>query len=133
MGSSPKAVDITYIDGGYQGADLVGDRNSCSEQPCCTEHCTYLGYSASAKHIEFFNRPRRQYLSLDPLSVILSFLLPSVKSVQLRSKALYALSGLLKLNATAVSQLDHAGGWDVLRSALEGSSTIISPVSVPVA
>ncbi|ETW79995.1 hypothetical protein HETIRDRAFT_246122, partial [Heterobasidion irregulare TC 32-1] len=91
------------------------------------------------------NNPAAQnaYLSLDPLSVILSFLLPSVKSVQLRSKAVYALSGLLKLNATAVSQLDHAGGWDVLRSALEDSNisvrrktafllnTLLVPVNVP--
>ena len=133
MGSSSKVVDITYIDGGYQGAGYVGDGNGCSKQSCCTERCTYLGYSVSAVHIEFFNRPRCQCLSLDPLSVILSFLLPSVKSVQLRSKAVYTLSGLLKLNATAVSQLDHVGGWDVLRSALEGLSTVISPISVLVA
>jgi len=69
------------------------------------------------------NNPSAQnaYLSLSPIPTILSFLTPSVESPQLRSKAVYALSGLCRHNAPAVRQLDESGGWDVLRSALEDS------------
>jgi hsp70-interacting protein len=48
---------------------------------------------------------------------------PSVESSQLRSKAVYALSGLCKHNVTAVKQLEEAGGWEVFRLALEGQSS----------
>ncbi|KAI0062975.1 nucleotide exchange factors-like protein [Artomyces pyxidatus] len=70
------------------------------------------------------NNPAAQkaYLSLDPMSSILSFLAPSVRSSQLRSKAVYTLSGLLKHNAHAVDQFEQAGGWTALRNALEGQS-----------
>ncbi|OJT11189.1 Hsp70 nucleotide exchange factor FES1 [Trametes pubescens] len=60
-----------------------------------------------------------QYLALSPLRTILSFLSPSIPSKQTRSKAAYTLSGLLKHNAAAVDQMDDAGGWDVLRAALQ--------------
>lgn len=63
-----------------------------------------------------------QYLALSPMPTLLGFLHPSVKSPKLRSKAVYALSGLLKLNAAAIKQLDEAGGWQVLKAALEGAS-----------
>jgi len=70
------------------------------------------------------NNPFAQdaYLSLGPISTILSFLSPSIESPQLRSKAVYALSGLCKHNAAAVQQLDECGGWDVFRLALEDSN-----------
>ncbi|THH12431.1 hypothetical protein EW146_g7706 [Bondarzewia mesenterica] len=73
------------------------------------------------------NNPSAQnaYLSLNHLSTILSFLSPSVKSSQLRSKAVYTLSGLLKHNATAVSQFGDAGGWEVLCTALEDSDITV--------
>jgi hypothetical protein len=63
-----------------------------------------------------------QYLAMNPVPTILSFLSPSVESSQLRSKAVYALSGLCKHNAAAVKMLDEFGGWEVLRSALEGEN-----------
>ena len=63
-----------------------------------------------------------QYLSLSPLPTLLSFLHPENASAELRSKAAYALSGLLKHNAVAVKALDDADGWSTLRSALEGPS-----------
>lgn len=56
------------------------------------------------------------------MPTLLKFLHPSVKSPKLRSKAVYTLSGLLKHNAAAVKQLDEAGGWQVLKAALEGPS-----------
>ena len=40
---------------------------------------------------------------------------------QTRSKAVYALSGLLKHNTAAVNGLGDAGGWKVLKYAMEGS------------
>lgn len=38
----------------------------------------------------------------------------------MRSKAVYALSGLLKHSAAAVRQLRDAGGWEALKASLEG-------------
>ncbi|KAI0324503.1 Fes1-domain-containing protein [Cubamyces sp. BRFM 1775] len=69
------------------------------------------------------NNPAAQhsYLSLSPLSTLLSFLSPSSRSGKTRAKAVYALSGLLKHNAAAVNEMAHAGGWDILRDALEDS------------
>ncbi|TFY76254.1 hypothetical protein EWM64_g7758 [Hericium alpestre] len=70
------------------------------------------------------NNPAAQkaYLELNPLHTLLGFLSPSVHSSQLRSKAVYTLSGLLKHNAAAVSELDRVGGWEAFRKALEGES-----------
>lgn len=69
------------------------------------------------------NNPAAQltYLALDPLPVILSSLSPSTNSAKTRSKAMYALSGLLKHNAQAVRQLNATGGWHTFRGALEDS------------
>ncbi|KAI0920623.1 hypothetical protein AcW1_002308 [Taiwanofungus camphoratus] len=73
------------------------------------------------------NNPSAQasYLSLGPVPSLLSFLSPSVKSAKIRSKAMYALSGLLKHNATAVQQLQDANGWEVLKTALEDSDITV--------
>ena len=62
-----------------------------------------------------------QYLALSPLSTLLSFLSPAARSGKTRAKAVYALSGLLKHNAAALRQMADAGGWAVLRDALEDS------------
>ncbi|KAI0000793.1 armadillo-type protein [Russula compacta] len=70
------------------------------------------------------NNPAAQksYLTLDPLPTILSYLSSSARSSkQLRSKALYALSGLLKHNAASIVPFEAAGGWDTLRGALSDS------------
>ncbi|KAI9452258.1 Fes1-domain-containing protein [Russula earlei] len=70
------------------------------------------------------NNPAAQkaYLALDPLPSLLSHLSPSPRSSQqLRSKAIYALSGLLKHNAAAMAPFDAAAGWDALRGALSDS------------
>ncbi|KAJ3716644.1 nucleotide exchange factor Fes1-domain-containing protein [Lentinula raphanica] len=92
------------------------------------------------------NNPAAQdaYLKLNPLPTLTSFLAPKSKSnqskpssKQTRSKAIYALSGLLKHNAPALSQLetksageegegfddsgDNMDGWDRLRQALQDS------------
>ncbi|KAH8077104.1 nucleotide exchange factors-like protein [Cristinia sonorae] len=69
------------------------------------------------------NNPSAQasYLNLSPLSTLLSFLSPSVPSAKTRAKAVYALSGLLKLNRAAVKQMDDVGGWETLDNALEDS------------
>ncbi|KAG6831635.1 hypothetical protein H0H92_008712 [Tricholoma furcatifolium] len=70
------------------------------------------------------NNPSAQdaYLALDPLSTLVSFLTPSPSStVQTRSKALYALSGLLKHNAPALRELDNPNinGWTHFCDALQ--------------
>ena len=57
---------------------------------------------------------------------MLSFLSPTVRSAQLRSKAVYALSGLCKHNFRAVKQLGESGGWEALSTALEGRSPSLS-------
>ncbi|KAH9853001.1 nucleotide exchange factors-like protein [Lenzites betulinus] len=69
------------------------------------------------------NNPAAQhsYLALSPLSTILTFLSPTVRSGATRAKAVYTLSGLLKHNAAAVAQMESAGGWDTLRAALQDS------------
>src|SRR5712671_7122203 len=65
-----------------------------------------------------------QCLALDPLPTVLSCLSPSVRSSkQLRSKAIYALSGLLKHNTAAIASFETAGGWDALRGTLSGTIT----------
>ncbi|KAF5375431.1 hypothetical protein D9615_007915 [Tricholomella constricta] len=69
------------------------------------------------------NNPSAQdaYLALNPLPTLISFLTPSPSStLQTRSKAIYALSGLLKHNAPAVRALDdpNVDGWARLRDAL---------------
>jgi len=71
---------------------------------------------------------RSQYLALDPLPTILSHLSPSSpSSQQLRSKAIYTLSGLLKHNSAAIALFESAGGWDALRDAFSGKIRIIRP------
>ncbi|KAF9055362.1 Fes1-domain-containing protein [Hymenopellis radicata] len=69
------------------------------------------------------NNPEAQesYLALNPLSTLISFLIPSATTAQIRSKALYTLSGLLKHNAPAVKALDdpETDGWSKLRDALQ--------------
>ncbi|KAI5120248.1 hypothetical protein M0805_007552 [Coniferiporia weirii] len=69
------------------------------------------------------NNPAAQnaYLSLpdSPLLIILDHLAPGESSSKTRSKAVYALSGLLKHNARGVTLLEECGGWKVLKSALE--------------
>ncbi|KAJ6554469.1 nucleotide exchange factor Fes1-domain-containing protein [Mycena capillaripes] len=70
------------------------------------------------------NNPAAQdaYGSHDPLPVLTSFLEPSPSSTsQIRSKAIYALSGLLKHNAPAVAALSRpdVDGWEKLREALQ--------------
>jgi len=65
-----------------------------------------------------------QCLALDPLPTVLSCLSPSVRSSkQLRSKAIYALSGLLKHNTAVIASFETAGGWDALRGTFSGTIT----------
>ncbi|OBZ74937.1 Hsp70 nucleotide exchange factor FES1 [Grifola frondosa] len=73
------------------------------------------------------NNPSAQnsYLSLSPLPDLLSFLSPTVKSAKTRSKAVYALSSLLKHSAAAVQQLQDSNGWDVLKGALQDSDITV--------
>ncbi|KAI0354249.1 Fes1-domain-containing protein [Trametes cingulata] len=73
------------------------------------------------------NNPAAQhsYLALSPLRTLLSFLSPTVRSGKTRAKAVYALSGLLKHNAAAVRQMADAGGWAVLRDALQDSDITV--------
>ncbi len=84
-----------------------------------------------------------QYLAISPLPVLLSFLSPTVRSGKTRSKAVYALSSLLRHNAAAVVQMADAGGWTILRDALQDSditvrrkvaflfSSLLIPTSAP--
>lgn len=58
------------------------------------------------------------------MPVLIDSLAPSVKSSQMRSKAVYALSGLMKHSAAAVKAFDASGGWKVLKAALEGEQYI---------
>jgi hypothetical protein len=69
------------------------------------------------------NNPAAQlaYLDLDPLPTLLKSLSPISNSAETRSRALYALSGLLKLNAAAVQQMSLVGGWSALKMCLEDS------------
>ncbi|KAF9450527.1 Fes1-domain-containing protein [Macrolepiota fuliginosa MF-IS2] len=68
------------------------------------------------------NNPGAQseYLSRNPLPILLTFLAPS-SALAARSKAIYALSGLLKHNAPAVAALGtpEVNGWPKLREALK--------------
>ncbi|KAH9068074.1 nucleotide exchange factors-like protein [Lactarius deliciosus] len=62
---------------------------------------------------------QRAYLALGPFPTLLDFLSPSSRApAQLRSKAIYALSGLLKHHAAALAPFEAAGGWAALRGAL---------------
>ncbi|KAI0744577.1 nucleotide exchange factors-like protein [Earliella scabrosa] len=73
------------------------------------------------------NNPAAQnaYLAHNPLRALLSFLSPTVRSGKTRSKAVYALSGLLKHNAAAVRQMQEVDGWDALRDALQDSDITV--------
>ncbi|KAF8735368.1 hypothetical protein AX14_002182 [Amanita brunnescens Koide BX004] len=67
------------------------------------------------------NNPSAQddYMQYHPLSALLNFLTPAAGStLKSRSKAMYALSGLLKHNAPAVDALGSLG-WTALRDALQ--------------
>ncbi|KAH9039095.1 nucleotide exchange factors-like protein [Lactarius pseudohatsudake] len=65
---------------------------------------------------------QRAYLALDPFPTLLDLLSPSSRApAQLRSKAIYALSGLLKHHAAAFAPFEAAGGWAALRGALSDS------------
>ncbi|KAG1775640.1 hypothetical protein EV702DRAFT_972737, partial [Suillus placidus] len=52
---------------------------------------------------------------------LLKSLSPTSNSAKTRSRALYALSNLLKLNAAALQQMGVVGGWSALRMCLEGA------------
>ncbi|KAG2363605.1 armadillo-type protein [Suillus spraguei] len=69
------------------------------------------------------NNPAAQlaYLDLDPLPTLLKSLSPTSNSAETRSRALYALSGLLKFNAAAVQQMGVVGGWNTMKMCLEDS------------
>ncbi|KAK7688783.1 hypothetical protein QCA50_008323 [Cerrena zonata] len=72
------------------------------------------------------NNPSAQtsYLSFNPLPSLLSFLSPTPSHpspAKTRSRAVYALSGLLKHNSAAVDQLTSANGWEILKAALGDS------------
>ena len=68
-----------------------------------------------------------QYLSLpnSPIRRVLSLLSSNESSSATRSKAVYALSGLLKHNARGVSLLEENGGWQVLKDALGGEQVLL--------
>ncbi|KAG2047256.1 hypothetical protein BDR06DRAFT_100205 [Suillus hirtellus] len=72
------------------------------------------------------NSPAAQlaYLDLDPLHTLLKSLSPSSNSAETRSRVLYTLSGLLKLNAAAVQKMSVADGWSALRMCLEDSENL---------
>lgn len=59
------------------------------------------------------------------MHTLLSFLNPSNGAPKLRSKAVYALSGLTKHSAPALRQFADADGWDVLRGALQDSDVSV--------
>ncbi|KIM82029.1 hypothetical protein PILCRDRAFT_820934 [Piloderma croceum F 1598] len=63
------------------------------------------------------NSPEAQNacLEITPIPAILSYL-GANNSSKIRSKAMYALSALLKHNKAAVNVFGAAGGWDVLRT-----------------
>ncbi|KAK2460397.1 hypothetical protein APHAL10511_007562 [Amanita phalloides] len=65
------------------------------------------------------NNPAAQddYMQYNPLPVLLNFLTPG-SALQSRSKAMYALSGLLKHNAPAVDAVGPSG-WIKFREALQ--------------
>lgn len=68
-----------------------------------------------------------QYLSYDPLPGLIGKLTPGSSSTpELRAKAVYTLSGLLKHNGPAVKELDRPDieGWIRLREGLQGKSQI---------
>jgi len=69
------------------------------------------------------NSPEAQdaYLELKPIPSILTFLQAN-HAPKIRSKAVYALSGLLKHNKKALDSLGAADGWEVLGNALGDSS-----------
>ncbi|EIN05153.1 nucleotide exchange factors-like protein [Punctularia strigosozonata HHB-11173 SS5] len=78
------------------------------------------------------NNPAAQHaysqITPPPVPTLLSFLSPaSTSSPKVRSRAVYALSGLLKHNVAAVRQLDREdeAGWAVLRDALEDSDVTV--------
>ncbi|KAG1721961.1 armadillo-type protein [Suillus lakei] len=91
------------------------------------------------------NNPAAQlaYLELDPLPTLLKSLSPTSNTAETRSRAVYALSGLLKLNAATVQQMGVVGGWSAFRMCLEDSeirvrrkitfllNTLLLPTSSP--
>ncbi|KAJ7596496.1 armadillo-type protein [Mycena floridula] len=72
------------------------------------------------------NNPSAQesYLALSPLPILTSLLVSSNTTPQTRSKAIYALSGLLKHNGPAVAALGDEG-WNKLRDALGDSDITV--------
>lgn len=64
---------------------------------------------------------QRAYLALDPLPTLLHSLSSTSSPAHLRSKAIYALSGLLKHHAAALAPFEAGGGWAALRGALSDS------------
>ncbi|TFK71213.1 nucleotide exchange factors-like protein [Pluteus cervinus] len=70
------------------------------------------------------NNPSAQdaYIAYNPLPTLMSFLSPSISSsLQTRSRALYAISGILKHNAPVVAVLDDPdiGGWEKLKASIQ--------------
>jgi len=70
------------------------------------------------------HKAQQEYLSHDPLPVVLSVLSSpdSVASPKTRAKAVYVISNATKHNAEAVHRFDTLGGWQVLKGALKDSS-----------
>lgn len=69
------------------------------------------------------NNPQAQkaFLALDPLPRLLE-LLQSDPSADIRSKAIYAISGALRHNPPAVVHFSELGGWSALASGLRDPS-----------
>jgi len=66
------------------------------------------------------NNPSAQaaFLSRDPLPTLFS-ILSQHGSPEVRSKALYCISGALRHNLGAVQRIEELGGWEVLKLALD--------------
>jgi hsp70-interacting protein len=69
------------------------------------------------------NNPKSQtaLLALDPLPKLIE-LLQSDPSSELRSKAIYTISGLLRHNSSALTRFTELNGWGALTSALKDPS-----------
>ena len=114
--------------GRHEGTSIVGYWHSRAKQSGCPKigaFCplTQCAPKSSENTSDAYSPVHRsQYLALNPLPAILSCLSPlAPSSQQLRSKAIYTLSGVLNHNAAAISLFEASGGWDTLRDAFSGT------------
>ena len=69
-------------------------------------------------------KSQKAFAAHDPLPLLVSLPTSTSRSHEVRSKALFCLSGLLKHNAEAIARFGELRGWSALAHSLQGAAHV---------